>query len=241
MSNPAPTNPKTRGCLAPIFIVGGLLTLSGLGIGFLVLMAAGNVVGVEFSPDDFSKRRFQFVRLPGLNWVVRGISYRDETSDFERSLGQKGLITTTSPKNWHLCFEGIPELTDATQPAECDARFLVDYLNLPHGESSFKFYWEFWNDSHPELAKIYWPMIAQLARDEMYLAVPEIMEWAIRVSSLDPVPEETHFEQELKERLAKAYQTYATIDQSMGRSERAKVRFDRANQMGLGAFKNHKK
>jgi hypothetical protein len=194
-----------------------------IGISVLVLFAFGRAQGEEFSPDDFSRRSFEYVRLPGLNWVVRGIEYQDLTGDIEKSLQTSGWISTTPAKTWHLCREA-----QAVQPPECDARFLVDMLQKKSRSHEHLFYWDEWNEEYPELAKVFWPLIARMARDELYLPIPEIMQLAIDLENRTEIPSSEAFEAELKQQLVAAYQRFAEIDQANGLTVRSQTRLQRA-------------
>jgi hypothetical protein len=207
-----------------------LLSLTSLvilsGISLMVLLAYGTVEGEEFSPDNFSRRRFEYMKIPGLNWVVRGIVYDDVTTDFENSLAVDGWIDCKPATTWHLCRE-----SQRVQPAECDARFLVDMLQIKTDSSVHQYFWEEWNEKYPELAKVFWPLIAQMARDELYLGIPEIMRLAMDVKHREQLPSAEAFEAELKQQLADAYQQQAEFDQANGRAERSQARLQRAAEL----------
>lgn len=207
----------------PGLLVGLLLTFALLPIGFLIIAPYALVEGEEFSPDDFSRRSFSYVQLPGVKWVLRGIEYQDVTSDIEKSLGSEGFISTTPAKTWHLCQESY-----GTQPAEADARFLVDMLKLKSQKVEYVFFWQEWNENYPELAKVFWPLVAELARDEMYLVIPEFMELAMDVDANASEPSPEQFARQLHEFLAVNYQRFAEIDRAKGRVERSEARRQRA-------------
>lgn len=205
---------KKKSWLVRVLLGLALMLILG-SIGFLVLLTTGIVQGEEFSPDDFSRRRFEYIRLPLLNWVVRGIEYTDIASDFEKSLGADGWISTTPATTWHLYREfRNPE------SAECDARFLVGLLKIKSDGDQYESYWEEWNNQYPELAKPFWPLVARLARDEMYLAVPEFMQLAMDVEK-GSATDASSFEKQLRKHLAESYQKFAKLDQAKGRTERA--------------------
>lgn len=197
-------------------LLGLIIVLIFGSFGFLVLLSMGFVQGEEFSPDDFSRRRFEYLRLPVLNWVLRNIEYRDLTTDFEKSLGPDGWITTTPATTWHL----YREFRDP-ESADCDARFLVGMLTIKSEGDEYEHFWEEWNNQYPELAKPFWPLVARLARDEMYLAVPEFMQLAMDVEGEPAAPDAISFEKQLRKHLAEAYQKFADLDRSKGRTERA--------------------
>jgi hypothetical protein len=207
----------------PCLIIGVVSMFVITPIGFLVLFFSAFVEGEEFSPDDFSRRKFHYVQLPGLKWVLHGIEYRDVTSDMELSLGTEGWISTSPAQTWHLCRESF-----GTQPAEADARFLVELLNLKSQKVEFVYYWQEWNDRYGDLAKVFWPLVADLARDEMYLVIPEFMQLAMDVDASSVKPSVETFENQLHDFLAKNYQRLAEIDRAKGRSERSAYRDQRA-------------
>jgi hypothetical protein len=197
-------------------LVGLTIALITGSIGFLVLLTLGIVSGEEFSPDDFSRRRFEYIRLPILNWVVRGIEYTDLSSNFEKSLGPDGWISTSPATTWHLYREfRNPE------SADCDARFLVELLTIKSDSDEYEYFWDEWNNQHPDLAKPFWPFVARLARDEMYLAMPEFMQLAMDVEKGPSIPDASSFENRLRQQLADSYLKFAQLDQAKGRSERA--------------------
>jgi hypothetical protein len=191
---------------------------------FLTLLSSSFVAGEEFSPDDFSRRRFHYFQLPLVKWVIRGIDYEDCTSDMERSLSTEGWISSTPPTIWHLSRDGSGLL----QPAESDARFLVDLLNLKSQQPEYVFFWQEWNEKYPALAGVLWPLVANLARDEMYLAIPELMLMAVDIRADGAAPSLETFEGQLRLYLAEVYQRFADIDRAAGRTARADARAQRA-------------
>lgn len=186
----------------------------------------GNVSGVEFSPDDFSQRSFSYTRLPWLKWTVSGKRYQELQPKID--LVGEGLITPQPVKNWHL----VSEDQQTKQPAESDARFLVDLLDL-YCPQDFSNVWLKWNEKYPDLAKVFWPIIAELARDELYLAIPEFIEMALNVErqeqERDAVELTSNFENRLKMKLQATYRSHGKMDQELGRTERASYRLDKAD------------
>lgn len=199
-----------------------ILSLTGLGlflsavVVLLVLYGMGQVSGVEFSPDDFSRRSFSYNQMPWTDWVVVKKVYSDRTTDLEKSLTGDKLIRSVilKKKRWHL----ISEFGSSLVPDQCDARFLTGYLDKYDKDGNN--YWDTWNTDYPKCAKVFWPEVADLARDEMYLKVADVMRVAMSVSEDDPQP----FQVELQTVLSDVYLELGTLDIELGEMERAKKR-----------------
>ena len=199
------------------------MLLVSLLLGLVVLLAlylASGRSGTEFSPDDFTTRRFDYAVMPLFGWTVKGIGYDNTTPAISELLVADNLITvqTNMPQRWLL----VDDDTPGRPAGDRDARFLVRYLNEVNDTSNP--YWVTWNDEHPNCAPIFWPEIAKLARQDMFLAIPEIMEFAHDFS--DDNAEE--FQQQLNELTVKAWFDLGSMDARQGNHERAVERFDEA-------------
>jgi hypothetical protein len=186
------------------------------------LYASGETNGLEFSPDDFTRRRFSYNRTPYLNWVLKGESFDDRTTTLEDSLTLDGFIPTriSTTKIWHLVSDSG---SSADFPSDqCDARFLTRYLDLSNNEGEY--IWTLWNEDHPKCAKVFWPHVANLARNEMYLKVPDIMRFAMQLKKDNVVS----FTKELEEILAAAYLELGTLDLDTVNWERAASRLQQS-------------
>lgn len=173
--------------------------------------------GREFSPDNFSIRYFKYNKVPYLNWVISPKETSDQSGDIQQDLFDLGLLPGNAPaKTWHLVSELNP--TDSFQPPECDARFLVYYLELTNLDGSSVLVG--WNEKHPNLALLFWPHVIEMAQQELYLKIPEIMEFALTDHPRSPI----EFSNKLKTLVAQAYLDLGEIDYHLGRMERAKAR-----------------
>jgi hypothetical protein len=179
--SPSASESARRTWLWPTLIV----VLLATPIGLLIWIGSGYTVGEEFSPDDFSRRSFAYNRLPGLGWILSKKQSTDLTSDLEKNLISGGFITPANhnPKIWHLCDDSMGAASSPSVPIECDARFLTGYLDLR--VSGGGLYWDQWNDDHPKLGKILWPIVAGLARNNRYLKIPDLMRTAMAMESDD--------------------------------------------------------
>lgn len=207
------------GSLRIAFLAAGLLTPVIL----LILFAIGYTAGEEFSPDDFSRRRFSYNRVPVFNWTVIGKQYIDTTPALEQTLLSSGLIQDpkNSPQVWHLS-QDSGSGSGRRESHDCDARFLVRYLDLTDDEGEQV--WIGWNAAYPESAKIFWPRIAEMSRDEMYLKVPDLMRFALETQADQPIP----FANRLDQLAAEAYAELGRIDLATERSERGEQRLKKS-------------
>ena len=187
------------------------------------MFGLGQTSGEEFSPDDLSRRSFSYNRVPYFQWTLIGKQYVDITPTLEQTLVDEGLITTVknSPQVWHLYRDSGTSFGEYKSP-DCDANLLVGYLDLLHWEGDP--IWDSWNKKYPESAKVFWPIVADLARNQMYLAMPDIMRLALSIGDDDP----KLFSQQLDLAVAKAYVDLAMIDQDNSQFERAAIRLSQA-------------
>ncbi len=194
-----------------------LITGVGLIIGFFVLTLSGNIEGREFSPDNFSIRTFKYNKVPYLNWIITKKTVDDESGALQQDLMDLGFLSANAnATTWHLVSE--LNLSESLLPPESDARFLTHYLELM--DSNYSNVFVDWNKAHPDLAPLFWPHVIEMARQESYLKIPEIMEFALTDCPKNP----TEFSDELNTLVAQAYLDLGKIDYHLGRLERAKVR-----------------
>ena len=150
---------------AIVVIAVPLLSFFGLG---------GWTTGEEFSPDDFSRRRFAYNEMPLFKITLRGIRYEDITPVFEQSLQVDKLITDNSTiKQWDL----VSDSWTALRSPDVDAGLLTGVLDIQ--DNNYESIWTIWNEDHSELAADLWPIIASLARLRLYIDASEILIKAI--------------------------------------------------------------
>lgn len=183
---------------------------------FSVVLAQAQKEGVEFSPDDFTTRRFQYAKIEWLDWTISGLDHTDITSQFQQSLVDDLWIKPrrNMNKTWHLVSDSI---TTGDSP-DFDARILFDYLQMP--------IWSDWNDdqSNQKKAKVLWPAVATLARNYVYWAIPDLMDLAINQKSLS----DQQFTQKVNQISADALLQNAKIQSADGKFQDAKKSIDAA-------------
>ena len=154
-------------------------------LAFIAHLFIGGVVdGEEFSPDDFSRRKFSYNVMPVFNICLWGIRYSDVTPVFEQTLFADGLLDSDSAKawkkgkakKWHL----VSDSASNPESRDFDAQLLVRFLDIRNSEHESV--WAKWNEDHPELAKMLWPVVADMARNNLYVELTDIMAQALSVS-----------------------------------------------------------
>lgn len=199
------------------WLLAGLVFVLTASVLCLFLLGLGSMQGLEFSPDDFSSRSFSYTRLPWFEWVVSGLRYVDQSNSLQKSLVADGWITVkqAAPRTWHLVGD---RFQDPVSP-DYDAQYLVRYL-------AYQAEWQDFNNRQAEKAKLFWPRVAQLARDEMYLYLPPIMQLGLE----EPVDGSLElFKTRLRDLATEAYRSRARIRREQQRLEEA----DRDEQRAL--------
>lgn len=235
-----------------------------LGIPFLMyLYIGGQVVGEEFSPDDFSRRRFSYNVVPFLNVCISGIEYRDQTSVFAQNLLNDGYLreigearvedenpsavvedassgsenvaadqttglgkTTKQPaaKRWHLVEDSASNL----QSRDFDAKLLVRFLDLT--DSEYESIWIIFNEDYPGLADEFWPIVADMARNYLYVELTEIMARATKVNRENI----SDFETFMRRHASQAFEKLANEKTAQGDLQMARELEEKSNQVSLG-------
>ncbi len=216
MSAPAATTRKPSGPLArwSLRVLFGVLAVAGIGaIATWVTVAFGGVYGVEFNPETFHRRTFHYYEVPGLGWQVRKVERLDTTGKTEEFLQTNNHIPkkTKGTALWH-----IVQAHRGRRSWEGDAQILVNYFDAKDGFKNP--IWLEWSSNNPKLAAVLWPAISQLAKDELYIYVPQLFELA--EGSQDGQDQQT-FPTELNSRLGKAYYEAAIRCQQVENHEAA--------------------
>ena len=169
--------------------------------------------GVEFSPDDFTVRHFSYIYEPMTNSVISGRSFADQ-DDYNYGFYSHMLPELVAnnyirpvfkkKKTWHLVEDN--GVYYAGSSSDSDAQLLVNFLALYN--ENHENTWTAWNSEHPKLAKVLWPMVAEMARDKTYLTIGDVLTFALDSEQTDP----KLFKADLREEVAKAYLKLGRID-----------------------------
>jgi hypothetical protein len=167
----------------------------------VVTLLFGRVSGEEFSPYEFKRRTFHFYELPFVRLQVWPVKRFDTTGDIETMLVTDKILTPQPPATprWDL----VRGYRGSTAVAEGDANILCRYLD--RSEPLLK-----WMSDHPKPAKVFWPIIARLAEQELYIFMPDTFELALAAT------DEKKLERELNGLLAKKYHDFGLVQQKLG-------------------------
>jgi hypothetical protein len=186
----------------------GLLGLAGvLTVGTLLF---GLHSGEEFAPNNFARRSFYYFEIPLLGFQVSPIIRDDTTDSFARYLRNNFLKSESA---------GVPrwDLVRAARSGKVyfrgDAEILCLYLDASdENEAS---YWKAWSENNKEAAKALWPLVARLAKRQLYILAPELIDRAR--SEVDP----EQLQRELNEILARQFLRLGRTEQEVEHHETA--------------------
>ncbi len=190
MASSSPARPATQNLLhidrrAVVLVLVG--TLIG---GVLFTMGFGRVTGREFSPEAFALREFRYYQLPLLSIPLSRVRRKDVSlPDY---LVQGNFIKVAPAQNWHL----VSATKGWRRYTPHGPEVLLGYLQAR--DSGGAYYWDRWSAQHPDRASVLWPLVVELARLNLYPAIPDLMRWA-EAEKERPVAE---FQQRLNEQLA---------------------------------------
>ena len=140
----------------------------------LMTLIFGQVSGEEFCPDTFERRTFYYYQIPLLRLQVTKVTRKDAGLGMADTVVDHApnVIATPAVKNWDLvssqrigAFEWLG-----------DAKILCDLLRIRDHKRRFK--WEEWSEQYPQLADVFWPVVADVAQAGSYILLPEIFEMA---------------------------------------------------------------
>ena len=164
------------------------------------------VSGVEFSPDSFTQRQFEYWRSPFTGAIRSKRILKTIESDCD-SIVALNLVPAKGNANqrWDLVSESLQ--TSDVLSADFDARFLTQYFDYSTDQ---------WNRTNVEKAEMLWPEIALLVRERLYLQLPSLFHFAI--NSPDELSNE-EFELLLNEKLAEAWFQAANVTAARAQSD----------------------
>ena len=199
-----------------------ILAFVVFGFGFLYFLLGCVYSGSEFSPDDFSVRSFSYRYEPISDSVVSGRVFSKENSFWMPDLVKDKFIQPIFKKEqtWHLIEDNGNYYRGAS--VDSDARFLVDFLQLQNED--YENTWTAWNSKNPKLAVVLWPLIAEMARDEMYLVVGDVLSFVLDADVSKP----KEFGADLEKEVANAYLKMSEIDFENNKLTSAKNRISKS-------------
>ncbi len=160
-----------------------VVTITITCLGLLLLFALtvlmfGHVGGEEFSPQRFSRRSFSYYQIPLLRiqiWPVRVAKISNKaSSDLAKYLRTNKLLGNSNgqPPRWDL----VSMIQIGGGSYRGDALVLTSYLQQPGATGTES--WLSWSKNNPKLAQELWPVVARMARENMYVTIPNLFEAA---------------------------------------------------------------
>jgi len=215
-TNASPAKPKRRSRWWYFlwFVVGSVAF--GLVLLFATLLF-GLVGGQEFSPVTFKNRVFFYFQIPVVGIQVSPVVREEEQSAFSRYLVDNNYLPSAGKleDRWDIA----RMMSRGGGEWKGDAAILSDYLNHDTRDKSP---WWTWTEENPELGKVLWPKVGQLARDRHYLLIPNAMNAATLAGDADTLAKT------LSDELAQAFTMIGKSEQARGNHEKAVEFFDRA-------------
>ncbi len=196
------------------------LALTALGLLVFAAVAAystvflGWVHGSEFDPATFKRRTFSYYEIPLIRLQVSAIKRSESREPLEKFLVNEELISVTAASGkdasarWDLIEAG-----GQTTTVHGDARILIRCFDAQ--DASGEQVWLAWSKEHRGLAKVLWPEVAKLARQQLYVLAPGLLELARDAS--DPA----ELQQQLDRDLAQRYLRLAAAQQQLGQHKQA--------------------
>lgn len=132
----------------------------------------GNVSGTELSQQDLTTRTFSYQQIPFLEWQIGAVYHDYPTSpaaDLAISQHLKPLGNGEQVE-WDLV-----DFNEGTgYSMQSDAAILEKILE--QRDDNRNYFWVNWSTQNPVRAAELWPAIQDLARSNLYIAMPPLME-----------------------------------------------------------------
>jgi hypothetical protein len=136
--------------------------------GLMFLFSTALIQGTEFSPNNFQTRTFSYSRVPGTKIVLTKTALGPAVSITNTDV-LKHLKTISGAPVWHV--SSIYSRSE-THPSNT----LVEALQQTNADRAD--FWGAWSNANPSLAAVLWPFVQQLALQEFYFPIPDILEAA---------------------------------------------------------------
>ena len=156
------------------YIISGLLGLALISAVLFTLFSRVQKSGLEFCPETFETRNFSY-RVYRFGRPLPSKIDREPPFALVGPPITKHLPpppTNPADKSWHLV-HGIAGQERQYEPAT----ILVKYLEANNLTTTWRI--ERWSSEHNELAAVLWPAIERLAKNYLYFAVPQTIDFAL--------------------------------------------------------------
>jgi len=180
----------------PILFWSVLGCLTVVLVGFMLTVTMGAVHGIEFSPLAFERRSYSFYELPLVGIQVTATRHEDLSTAVETFITTNKYVTPPpagSKEIWHI----VVGSSGPRLQRKGDASILMQYFDAQDSKTTHR--WVKWSEDHPQLAKVFWPAVQQLAKHELYVFMPELFD--LTKQHTDPVALQSALNAEVVQRL----------------------------------------
>lgn len=150
--------------------VGAVLgvTLAGL----VAVVAFGSRHGTEICLETLERRSYSYYEAPLLGIQLTGAKYLELPDPLAELFLSEGFFVEppAQKKSWRL----VESYFSAAEGPETDAKILTRYLDAH--DASHEQPWLAWSKQNLPLAHTLWNAVAALARRDLYLHIPELMD-----------------------------------------------------------------
>ncbi len=170
---PIPVGGRRSVRWAQRILIVAVVTLGSLTAMLIAVASFGAHTGEEFCPDSFKRRSFVYYQVPVVRFQISPVSRTDRTNPLEIYLSNSGLIPPGmrgSPR-WDL----VTSISGSRRWTG-EASILCNYLDQQDDKDNYV--WLNWSKENPQLARSLWPKIAEVARRQLYLLIPDLMQLA---------------------------------------------------------------
>ena len=192
-------------------LYGFLVLLVGILLFFFSVYVFGGVSGEEFSPTGFQRRTFSYNEIPLFHIQFTSIRrYKDSKPLSVYLLKQKYLSATAGKKlRWDLVSSNRVNLNSPL----CDSRILCAYLDQTDHDGDYV--WEEWSKKNPKLSSVLWPVLENIAQQQLYFLTPDLVDLA------KTAKDQKTFQNQIRLLLAEKYEFLAGTQQQLNKHEDA--------------------
>jgi len=218
-----PSRPRPRGVWV-VRVVVGLAVALGLGLLLALIVAMfGTVIGEEFSPDKLARRTFYYREIPLLRIQVTPTRRENIPWEIATYLKNNNFVpaSTEEEPRW----DQVWARRTGSAHFSGDAAILCSYLEIRQDN---EWRWIAWSKAHPKLAAALWPAVVEVARDGLYVFVPDLIDLTSNADDPD------QFRQDLAETLSRKYERLADVHEEQGEHDLAEKYRGRAEEVKSG-------
>lgn len=186
------------------------------GVSIMFVWLFGNVRGEEFSPNRFARREFSYFQIPFVGTQLTPVSFSKPfggTDPLVKHLRANGLLSSVRSKavRWDIVTLKEPGRNNDKGDAEILTKYL-DQRGAFGGDT-----WLEWTEDPEtaEVAETLWPLVADLAYEELYILLPDLFDLARRYPDIDEFVKAVH------EELPTSIRKVAESEKVGGNAERA--------------------